>query len=341
MNIIVDAFGGDHAPQAVILGAVRAAKELNVNITLTGDEDEIHRVAEAAGVSLDGIEVLHTTDVISMHDEPTSVLKEHKDCSMAVGLRALRDDKGDAFVSAGSTGALVVGATFLTKRIRGIKRAALAPILPTAKGHTMLIDGGGNIDVRPEMLVQFALMGSAYMSGVMGVNQPNVGLVNVGSERTKGRELELETYARLEKAPIRFGGNMEAREFPSGDYDVVVTDGFTGNVILKLYEGLGSFFAGEIKGMFSDTKGKLAGALVLGKIKDFKKRMDYKEVGGAVLLGISKPVIKAHGSSDETAIFNAIRQAKRCVSGQVVERIETALSELKGEKNENAEREES
>lgn len=340
MNIIVDAFGGDHAPKAVILGAVRAARELNVDITLTGDEDEILRVAKEEGINVHGIEILHTKDVITMDDEPTSVLKEHKDCSMAVGLRALRDGKGDAFVSAGSTGALVVGATFLTKRIRGIKRAALAPILPTAKGHTILVDGGGNIDVRPEMLVQFALMGSAYMSSVMGVKEPVVGLVNVGTERTKGRELEIASHTRLEKAPIRFGGNMEARDFPSGNYDVVVTDGFTGNVILKLYEGLGSFFANEIKDIFSDAKGKLAGALVINKIKDFKKRMDYKEVGGAVLLGISKPVIKAHGSSDETAIFNAIRQAKRCVKGQVVERIEASLLQIKSS-TENAERDES
>lgn len=325
MNIIVDAFGGDNAPLAVLGGAVMAAEELGVDVTLVGDEDLIRKAAEEGGVSLKGISILHTTGVISMHDDPTAIIKSKKNCSMAVGLRALRDGKGDAFVSAGSTGALVVGATFLTKRIAGIKRAALAPILPTATGHSILMDGGGNVDCRPEMLVQFAMMGSAYMMGVMGVAVPKVGLVNVGTEATKGRELELGAYRRLQESQMNFVGNLEAREVPSGKCDVIVTDGFTGNVILKLYEGLGSFFAHEIKGMFTQGVGKLAAMLVMKKIKAFKKKMDYTEVGGAVLLGISKPVIKAHGSSDAKAIFNAIRQAKACVDGRVVSRIETAI----------------
>ena len=329
MNIIVDAFGGDHAPQAVIEGAAMAVQQLGVDITLTGNEEIIRKIAGDKGISLEHIQILHTDEVFEMHEEPTSILKAHKNCSMAVGLRALRDDQGDAFVSAGSTGALVVGATFLAKRSPGIKRAALAPLIPTAKGVSMLIDCGANADGRPEMLVQFALMGSAYMKNVMGVEKPAVGLVNIGSEDTKGRELEIETYHRLQEAPLNFRGNLEAREIPQGEYDVIVTDGFTGNVILKLYEGMGSFFAHKIKDVFSGVSGKLSAALVLPRIKAFKKQMDYSEVGGAVLMGISKPVIKAHGSSDARAFYNAIRQAKQCVDGDVIGEISKALESCK------------
>lgn len=328
MNIVVDAFGGDNAPLAVLQGAQMAVANLGVSVTLTGDEATIRATAEQNGVSLDGIEILHADSVIDIHEEPTAVIKGKKDCSMAVGLKAVGEGKGDAFVSAGSTGALVVGATFLAKRIKGIKRAALAPILPNAKAHSILLDGGGNVECRPDMLVQFALMGSAYMQSVMGVSSPRVGLVNVGEEDTKGRELELETYKLLQNAPVNFQGNLEAREVPSGDFDVIVTDGFTGNVILKLYEGMGSFFSHKLKDIFMSGVGKLAAVLVMGKIKAFKKQMDYSEVGGAVLLGIAKPVIKAHGSSDARAFYNAIRQAKACVDGKTVEIITTSLQNL-------------
>lgn len=328
MTIVVDAFGGDNAPLAVLEGAAMAVSQLGVQILLTGDEDSIRSTAQEHKISLEGMEILHTPTVISMHDEPTAVIKSKKDCSMAVGLRAVHEGKGAAFVSAGSTGALVVGATFLTKRIKGIKRAALAPIVPTATGHSMLIDGGGNVDCRPEMLVQFALMGSAYMKNVMGVERPNVGLVNVGEEDTKGRELELAAYQQLQAAPLCFGGNLEAREVPSGRFDVIVTDGFTGNVILKLYEGMGSFFSHKLKDIFMQGAGKLAALMVMGKIRAFKKQMDYSEVGGAVLMGISAPVIKAHGSSDARAFYNAIRQAKACVEGHVVETITDTIAQM-------------
>lgn len=264
----------------------------------------------------------HSDSVIDIHEEPSEILKSRKDCSMAVGLKLLSEDKGDAFVCAGSTGALVVGSTFIAKRIKGIKRAVLAPILPTAKGHVMLVDGGANIDCRPEMLVQFALMASAYMEKVKGIKKPKVGLINVGAEDTKGRELEIEAYKLLENAPVNFCGNLEARDLPKGDFDVAVSDGFTGNVALKLYEGMGSFFSGELKSIFSGgILSKLSALMVMGKIKKFKKRMDYTEEGGAVLMGISKPVIKAHGSSDAKAFYNAVRQAKNCVDGGVTETI--------------------
>lgn len=338
MNIIVDAFGGDHAPQAVIQGAAMAVQQLGVEITLVGDEQIIRKTAEEQGTSLEQIRILHTDEVFEMHEEPTSILKVHKNCSMAVGLRALRDDQGDAFVSAGSTGALVVGATFLAKRSPGIKRAALAPLLPTAKGVSMLIDCGANADCRPEMLVQFALMGSAYMKNVMGVENPAVGLVNIGSEDTKGRELEIETYHRLQEAPVNFRGNLEAREIPGGEYDVIVTDGFTGNVILKLYEGMGSFFAHKLKDVFSGVSGKLSAALVLPRIKAFKKQMDYSEVGGAVLMGIAKPVIKAHGSSDARAFYNAIRQAKACADEKMIEALTASVAALQAMEEKKIER---
>ncbi|WP_455125917.1 phosphate acyltransferase PlsX [Ruminococcus sp.] len=322
MNILIDAFGGDNAPLEVIRGGARAVQELGVTVTLVGDEQKIRACAEKNRLPLDGMEILHAPAVFDIHEEPTSLLKQHADTSMAVGMQALHDGKGDAFVCAGSTGALLVGATFLVKRIAGIKRAAVAPVLPTETTPFLLIDGGANNDCRPEMLVQFAIMGSAYMQNVMHVDKPRVALLNVGAEETKGRELELESYVQLAQAPVNFIGNIEARELPAGAADVVVTDGFTGNVALKLYEGMGKFMAHQMKGnLFAGVAGKLAALLILPKIKSLTKKMDYKAVGGAVMLGVQKPVIKAHGSSDGTAFFNAIRQAKDCVAGNVVQTI--------------------
>ena len=322
MNILIDAFGGDNAPLEVIRGGARAVQELGVTVTLVGDEQKIRACAEKNRLPLDGMEILHAPAVFDIHEEPTSLLKQHADTSMAVGMQALHDGKGDAFVCAGSTGALLVGATFLVKRIAGIKRAAVAPVLPTETTPFLLIDGGANNDCRPEMLVQFAIMGSAYMQNVMHVDKPRVALLNVGAEEPNGRELELESYVQLAQAPVNFIGNIEARELPAGAADVVVTDGFTGNVALKLYEGMGKFMAHQMKGnLFAGVAGKLAALLILPTIKALTKKMDYKAVGGAVMLGVQKPVIKAHGSSDGTAFFNAIRQAKDCVAGNVVQTI--------------------
>lgn len=322
MNILIDAFGGDNAPLEVIRGGAQAVQELGVTVTLVGDEQKIRACAEENSLSLEDMEILHAPAVFDIHEEPTSLLKQHADTSMAVGMQALHDGSGDAFVCAGSTGALLVGATFLVKRIPGIKRAAVAPVLPTETTPFLLIDGGANNDCRPEMLVQFAIMGSAYMQNVMQVEKPRVALLNVGAEETKGRELELESYVQLSQAPVNFIGNIEARELPAGAADVVVTDGFTGNVALKLYEGMGKFMAHQMKGnLFAGFTGKLAAMLILPKIRALTKKMDYKAVGGAVMLGVQKPVIKAHGSSDGTAFFNAIRQARDCVAGNVVQTI--------------------
>ena len=325
MRIILDAMGGDNAPQAPLEGAVRAVKEFGISITLCGDEQKIKAAAAAGGFSLDGISILHTSEVISMEEQPTEITKSKKNSSMALGLEALKNGDGDAFVSAGNSGALLVGATMIPRRIKGIKRAAMAPILPTATGHAMLMDGGANVECRPEMLEQFGIMGSIYMEKVMGVKRPRVALINNGAEECKGRELEQEAYVLLKNAGINFIGNIEGREVPAGVADVLVTDGFTGNIVLKLYEGMGKFFAAKMKEMFSGT-GKIGALFIMDKLNSVKDTFDYKKVGGAVLLGIAKPVIKAHGSSDGEAFFHAIRQAKLCVKGKVCNTIANALA---------------
>jgi len=331
INVIVDAFGGDNSPDAVIEGSVMAVSELSVKVTLVGDEKLIRSAAEKKGLSLSGIDIIHSDSVIDIHEEPTAVIKSKKNCSMAVGLSALHEGKGDAFVSAGSTGALVVGATFIAKRLKGIKRVALAPLLPAQDGYIMLLDAGANTDCRPEMLEQFAVMGSAYMEKVMGIKNPRVGLLNIGEEDTKGRDIEVESYKLLSASKINFTGNIEARDLPFSKCDVVVADGYTGNIALKLYEGMGLFFAKTLKGMLTkNLKSKIAAAFLMDEVKNFKKKIDYTEVGGAVLLGISKPVIKAHGSSDAKAFFNAIRQAKNCVDGGVIGQISGYLDSGKG-----------
>ena len=327
MRVIVDAFGGDNAPLEVIKGCARAVSELGVNVVLTGSRNKIEKCAAENGISLSGIEIEHTDDVFDIHEEPKEIIKSGSNSSMALGLRLLSEGKGDAFVSAGSTGALVMGATFIVKRIKGIKRVAPSPVMPADKGSFVLVDAGANTECRPEMLVQFAVMGSAYMEKVMGVNNPKVGLLNIGSEETKGRELEIAAYKLLDESGLNFVGNIEARDMPKGEVQVVVTDGFTGNIALKLYEGMGSFFSKKLKWIFSGL-GKIGAIVSLGKIKELRRQMDYKEVGGSALLGVKKPVIKAHGSSDATAFFNAVRQAKKIVDGNVIGEIESYVSRM-------------
>lgn len=327
MKVIVDAFGGDNAPLEVLKGCERAVSELGVNIILTGSSEKIKKCAADNGISLSGIEIEHTDDVFDIHEEPKEITRSGKNTSMALGLSLLAEGKGDAFVSAGSTGALVMGATFIVKRIKGIKRIAPSPVMPADKGNFILTDAGANTECRPEMLVQFAVMGSAYMEKVMGIMKPKVALLNIGAEDTKGRELEIESYKLLQKSGLNFVGNIEARDIPKGEVQVVVTDGFTGNIALKLYEGMGSFFGKKMKWIFSGI-GKIGAVFSLGKIKALRKQMDYKEVGGSALLGVKKPVIKAHGSSDATAFFNAVRQAKKCVESNVTGEIESYVSNI-------------
>lgn len=332
-KIIVDAFGGDNAPLEVIKGCERAVRELGIKVILTGSEKKIKKCAADNGLSLDGMEIVHTDEVFDIHTEPSEIIKSGKNTSMALGMRLLAENKGDAFVSAGSTGALVMGATFIVKRIKGIKRVAPAPMLPTDNGCFILIDAGANTECRPEMLLQFAVMGSAYMEKVMGIKSPRVGLLNIGAEDSKGRELELETYKLLKNSGLNFVGNIEARALPKGDCHVVVTDGFTGNITLKLYEGMGSFFSRKMKWIFSGI-GAVGAVFSLNKIKLLKKQMDYRETGGSALMGVKKPVIKAHGSSDAKAFFNAVRQAQKCVDGRVIESIEKYVNSQRNDDNE-------
>ena len=320
-KIIVDAFGGDNAPLAALKGAALAVKEYGVGIILCGNEAEIHRIAIQNDISLVGMEILNAPRVFDMHAEPTSVLKENSDTSLAVGLRALAEGK----VSAGSTGAIAVGGTFITKRIKGVKRPAIATMMPTPKSRFLLVDAGANADCRPEMLLSFGVMGSKYMELSMGVKNPRVGLLNNGTEDTKGDKLRVETYKLLKESGLNFVGNIEARDVMADKCDVLVTDGFSGNIVLKMSEGVALSFYGLIKQAFvKGTLSKLAALMVKKNLKSMKKLMDYSEVGGAPLLGLKKPVIKAHGSSNERAFKNAIRQANAFASSGAV----AAISEF-------------
>ena len=321
MRIILDAFGGDNAPSAMIRGAAMAVAEYGHTVVLTGDEATIRRVAEQEQVSLDGIEIVHTADVIEIEDEPRSILKEHKNSSMGLGLQLVADGRGDAFVSAGSTGALIMGSSFLVKRIKGISRAALAPLMPSDKGVFMLLDAGANVDCRPEMLLQFARMGSCYMTRVIGGNkQPaTVGLLNIGTEDCKGGELQQQAFALLRDSGLNFVGNVEARELPHGAAQVIVADGFSGNVALKMMEGTADVVMSNIKDVFmTNIFTKLAALIVKPHLRTFKKKMDTSEHGGAPVLGVQKPVIKAHGNSSANAVKSAIRIAAEFAAADVI-----------------------
>lgn len=329
MKIIVDAFGGDHAPVEVLKGCAQAVEEYGLEILLTGSRPEIERVAKEQEISLAHMEIADAPDVITMEDSAGDIMKSKKNCSMAEGLRRLAAGEGDAFLSAGNSGALVVGATLIVKRIKGIKRCAFAPIMPKDEGCFMLIDSGANLECRSEQLQQFGIMGSIYMERVMGVKNPRVGLANVGTEDHKGGELQHETFALLKNSPVRFVGNIEARDIPMDAADVVVADGFTGNVILKLYEGVAMTLMGKIKGILTKgVKNKLAAALILPDMKVLKKQMDYNEYGGAPIMGISKPVFKAHGSAKAKTFKNALRLTAAYVQGNVVGEISQAIAQL-------------
>jgi glycerol-3-phosphate acyltransferase PlsX len=330
MKIAVDAFGGDNAPLEVIKGCAMAVKEHGVSVILCGDEEKILLTAKENNISLENIEISHTTDVINVEDDPAEIMRSHKDCSLARALKLVAQGEADAFVSAGSTGAIVYGASLIIKRIKGIKRAAIATVIPSDTGAFMLIDSGANVICRPEMFAQFGLMGHAYMHGILKVQSPRVGLLNIGAEETKGHDLEVEANQLMKTCPYNFIGNVEPRDIPMGVCDVVVTDGFSGNIVLKLTEGLAKMFMTNIKKVFlKSLKTKIAALLVKDSIGEFKSKMSYKEYGGAPLLGVAKPVIKAHGSSDATAFKNAIRQAKEYIQADVIKIITDGISELK------------
>lgn len=325
MRIIVDIMSGDKAPLEQLIGAYEAAKENpSVSFTFVGNEAIIRAIAQSRGLPLDlkNIEICHTDSVVTMEDQPLIVVREKKDSSMGKGLKLLSEGKGDAFVSAGNTGALHAGSTLIVRRIKGIQKSAIATILPFAN-PTLLIDSGANIEINPETYVQFAQMGTVYMREILGVYNPRVGLLNIGEERTKGTKTVAAAYELLENAKgINFIGNVEGKELPAGACDVLVCDGFSGNIVLKLSEGLSKFLVSSLTDVF--TANPLTKASYLGVkrgLKNMKKSFDASEYGGAPLLGLSKTVIKAHGSSDAYAIKNAIRQAINCVDNSVTYKI--------------------
>lgn len=327
MKIIVDAFGGDHAPLEIIKGAMLAVEEYGVEIVLVGDETKIKNCVQTNGIELKNTEIVHAPDVITMHDDARSVLRAKPDSSMAVGFRLLNEGKGEAFVSAGNTGAVTVGATLITKRIKGVKRPAIASIMPSEKKPFLLMDCGANAECKPEFLYQFGLLGSIYMNKIMHVERPRVALANNGTEDTKGTPVVQEAYQLMQKAPYHFTGNIEGRQIPFGDADVVVADGFTGNLILKTYEGVAKVLMNGIKGIFKKNLFTMLSAVgVYGGIRKMKKQFDYKEYGGAVMLGVQKPVIKAHGSADARTFKNAIKQAVWFLDSNLIREIEKALS---------------
>ena len=341
MRIILDAMGGDNAPQAPVIGALQAAKDFGAQITLVGRGEEILSVMRSQGYNdlPEGIEIAHADEVVDMHDDPANVIRKKKNSSMVIGLKMLADGLGDAFVSAGSTGALLSGATLLVKRVKGIRRAAMGPTMPNkAGGKTVILDCGANAECTPEFLLQFGLVGSIYAKQCLGVANPKVGLLNIGSEDTKGTPLQKEAYALLkeagEKGIINFVGNTEARDVPMGAVDVIVCDGFAGNVLLKSIEGTAMFMGSLISRMFKKSiLSKLSAALVMKDIKAFKKLLDYREIGGTPFLGIRKPVIKAHGSSDALAFRNAVRQAME--TPDISAELEAGLQELSNKENGN------
>ena len=339
MKIIVDAMGGDNAPLEIVKGALQGRARWGVDIALTGDAAQILRALEECGEKTvpQGVEIANATQTVEMCDDPATVFRHKKDTSMGVGLTMLRDGKADALVSAGSTGALLTGATLITKRVRGIRRAAMAPVIPTTTGRAVLIDCGANAECTPEYLVQFAYLGNFYAKRVLGIGTPRVGLLNIGAEDSKGTDLQKQTLVRLREADaaghLHFIGNIEAKEAIKGGCDVIVTDGFSGNILLKTMEGVGSFAGSALKGMFKkNLLTKLAALAVMPGLRDFKAQLDPNKVGGTAFIGISKPVIKAHGASNAEAIENAVGQAKQFAQSGLVADIEANIDLMRVEK---------
>ena len=343
MKIILDAMGGDYAPEAPVLGAIDAAKTFGSQITLVGRGEEILAVMKKNGIETlpDGMEIANADDVVDMHDDPANVVRKRKNSSMIVGLKMLSEGQGDAFVSAGSTGALLSGATLVVKRVKGIRRAAMGPAMPNkAGGKTVICDCGANAECTPEFLLQFGIVGTLFAKKNLGVENPRVGLLNIGTEDSKGTPLQKEAYALLtdahNKGLVNFIGNVEGREVLLGGVDVVVCDGFSGNVLLKTIEGTAMFMGSLLKRMFKkNIFSKIGYLLCKSGMNDLLKMMDYREIGGTQFLGIKKPVIKAHGSSDALAFRTAIRQAEEAAKADFSAELEESLKALAAAK-ENA-----
>lgn len=328
MKIIIDGMGGDNAPVSTVKGAIDAVNEYNIDLVIVGREEEIKKELKKYDYNHEKIQILNAEEVIENTEDPALAIRRKKDSSMVVGLNALKNGLGDGFISAGSTGALLAGGLFIIKRIEKINRAALTSVYPTSKGISLLVDAGANIDCKPEYLNQFAIMGSIYMETAMGIKNPKVALANIGDEEGKGNQLAKDTYSLLRESNINFIGNIEGRDIPNGNADIIVADGFVGNIILKLTEGVALSLLGEIrKIVYSDTRSKLGGILLKPGLSKLKKKLDYREYGGAPLLGIKLPVVKAHGSSDDFAIKNGIRQLIAYIEADAIKVIEKELSD--------------
>ena len=338
MKIIIDAMGGDHAPEAPVLGAIDAAKSFGTQITLVGRGEAILGVMRQHGIENlpEGMEIANADDVVDMHDDPGSVIHKRKNSSMVIGLKMLAEGQGDAFISAGSTGALLTGATLIVKRVKGIRRAAMGPAFPNkAGGKTVICDCGANAECTPEFLLQFGLVGSLFAKKNLGVENPKVGLLNIGTEDSKGTPLQKEAYAKLQKAHeqglLNFAGNVEARDVPLGAVDVVVCVGFSGNVLLKSIEGTAMYMGSLMKHKIFKRSflSKIGYLLCKPGVDEVMSLLDYRTIGGTQFLGIKKPVIKAHGSSDALAFRNAVRQAEEATKADFCAELEQALALIK------------
>ncbi|EYE89303.1 phosphate acyltransferase [Fervidicella metallireducens AeB] len=329
MKIVIDAMGGDNAPYEIVKGAIEASKEFKTDIILVGDSNKIEEALNNYGLDKNNFEIVHTSEVITNEDSPTISIRRKKDSSMVVGMKLVKEGKADAFISAGNTGALLAGGLFVIGRIKGIDRPALTPVIPGKNGHFLLMDAGANAECKSINILQFALMGSIYSKKVLKKDNPSVGLVNIGAEEEKGTEFTKECFKLLRESTLNFKGNIEGRYIPDGDIDVVVCDGFTGNIILKLYEGVSQTIFKILKEeILSSFTTKLGGLLLKPVFSKFKKKFDYTEHGGAILLGIDGLVIKAHGSSNAKAIKNAIKQAILCIEGNVVNSIKSEIEHI-------------
>ena len=344
MRILIDAMGGDNAPLAPVTGAIEASKQLDVTVILVGREDEIRAAAKEAGYAElpANVQIVHAPDVVDMHDDPANVCRKKKESSMVVGLRMLSEDQADAMISAGSTGALLSGATLIVKRVKGIRRAAMGPAIPNKAGSkTVLCDCGANAECTPEFLLQFGIVGSLFAKKSLHIENPRVGLLNIGSEDSKGTPLQKEAYALLmeahDKGLVNFIGNIEGRDTLLGGVDVVVCDGFSGNVLLKSIEGTAQFMGSLMKNKIFKRNflSKIGYLFCKPGVDEVVKMMDYREIGGTQFLGIKKPVIKAHGSSDALAFRNAVAQAARAAQDDFSQDLELALKAMTEEKQDD------
>ncbi|MBU3142114.1 phosphate acyltransferase PlsX [Clostridium sp. CF012] len=337
MVVVVDGMGGDFSPSAVVEGCVAAIKEYKIDILITGSEELIRGELGKYTYDSNRIKIIDAKEVISTSEHPVMAIKRKKDSSLVKALNLVKSGDADAIISAGSTGAFLAGCTLIVGRIKGIDRPALAPIMPGKSGPFMIIDCGANAECKPHYLVQFGLMGKTYFENILKISNPSVGLVNIGTEEEKGNELSKSAHKLLKEADLNFVGNVEAREIPTGDINILVCDGFVGNVILKLYEGAVANIFDILKtGIMSSFRTKLGGMLLKPVFKKFKKDFDYKEYGGAAFLGVNGICIKAHGSSDAKAFKNAIKQATIFYENNVVEKLKLEIEKLsEQEKNIN------